>query len=90
MLNQICTWRAVSFNEGKIVDAKANSHSDTKTFREVIKVNSAISEFSASMTGFAVVISITSSANFLLDVLSELDNKQADKQGLRNLKDKFF
>ncbi len=90
MLNQICTWRAVSFNEGKIVDAEANSHSDTKTFREVIKANSATSEFSASMTEFAVVISITSSANFLLDVLSELDNKQADKQGLRNLKDKIF
>ena len=81
---------SVSFNEGKIVDAEANSHNGKKAFREIIELNGGTFEFSTSETEFAVVISITSNTNFLLDVLTELDNERAEKQGLRNLKDEDF
>ena len=64
---------SVSFNEGKIVDAEANGHNGTKAFREIIEINGGTFEFSTSETEFAVVISITSNTNFLLDVLTELD-----------------
>jgi len=81
---------SVSFNEGKIVDAEANSHNGIKAFREIIEVNSGTFEFTTSETEFPVVISITSNTNFLLDVLTELDNERAEKQGLRNLKAEDF
>ncbi|HLM61063.1 MAG TPA: DUF4388 domain-containing protein [Pyrinomonadaceae bacterium] len=76
---------SVSFNEGKIVDAEANEHNGTKAFREIIEINSGTFEFSTSETEFTVVINISSNTNFLLDVLTELDNERAEKQGLRNL-----
>ena len=80
---------SVSFNEGKIVDAETGGHNGTKAFREIIEINGGTFEFSTSETEFAVVISITSNTNFLLDVLTELDNERAEKQGLRdsNLED---
>jgi hypothetical protein len=81
---------SVSFNEGTIVDAEANSHNGIKAFREIIEVNSGTFKFTNSETEFAVVISITSNMNFLFDVLTELDNERAKKQGLRNLKDEDF
>ena len=81
---------SVSFNEGKIVDAEANGHNGTKAFREIIEINSGTFEFSMSETEFPVVISVVSNTNFLLDVLTELDNERAEKQGLRNLKDEDF
>ncbi len=80
----------VSFNEGKIVDAEANGHNGVKAFREIIEINSGTFEFSTSDTEFAVVISVSSNTNFLLDVLTELDNERAEKQGLRNLNDEDF
>ena len=76
---------SVSFNEGKIVDAEANGHNGTKAFREIIEINSGTFEFSTSETEFTVVINVSSNTNFLLDVLTELDNERAEKQGLRNL-----
>lgn len=76
---------SVSFNEGKIVDAEANSHNGVKAFREIIEINSGTFEFSVSDIEFPVVISVTSNTNFLLDVLTELDNERAEKQGMRNL-----
>jgi len=81
---------SVSFNEGKIVDAEANGHNGTKAFREIIEVNSGTFEFSTTETEFAVVITISSNTNFLLDVLTELDNERAEKQGLRNLNAEDF
>jgi hypothetical protein len=74
---------SVSFNEGKIVDAETGGHNGTKAFREIIEINGGTFEFSTSETEFVVVISITSNTNFLLDVLTELDNERAEKQGLR-------
>lgn len=76
---------SVSFNEGKIVDADANGHNGTKAFREIIEINSGTFEFSVSEMQFSVVINVTSNTNFLLDVLTELDNERAEKQGLRTL-----
>ena len=76
---------SVSFNEGKIVDAETNGHNGTKAFREIIEINSGTFEFSTSETEFTVVINVSSNTNFLLDVLTELDNERAEKQGLRNL-----
>lgn len=76
---------SVSFNEGKIVDADANGRNGTKAFREIIEINSGTFEFSTSETEFTVVINVTSNTNFLLDVLTELDNERAEKQGLRNV-----
>ena len=76
---------SVSFNEGKIVDSEANGHNGIKAFREIIEINSGSFEFTTSETEFTVVINIVSNTNFLLDVLTELDNEKAEKQGLRNL-----
>ena len=78
---------SVSFNEGKIVDADANGHNGKAAFREIIEISSGIFEFSTTETEFAVIINISSNTNFLLDVLTELDNERAEKQGLRTLKD---
>lgn len=76
---------SVSFNVGKIVDAETNGHNGVKAFREIVEINSGTFEFSTSDTEFTVVISAPSNTNFLLDVLTELDNERAEKQGLRNL-----
>ena len=77
----------VSFNEGKIVDAECNGHNGHAAFREVIELNSGTFEFTISDNEFPVVINVASNTNFLLDVLTELDNERAEKQGLRNLSD---
>ncbi|HEY0428509.1 MAG TPA: DUF4388 domain-containing protein [Pyrinomonadaceae bacterium] len=76
---------SVSFNEGKIVDAETGNLNGTQAFREIIEINSGTFEFSTSEHEFQVVINVTSNTNFLLDVLTELDNERAEKQGLRNL-----
>lgn len=76
---------SVSFNEGKIVDAECNGHNGHAAFREIIELNSGTFEFSIAENEFQVVINISSNTNFLLDVLTELDNERAEKQGLRNL-----
>ena len=76
---------SVSFNEGKIVDAETGKLNGTAAFREIIEINSGTFEFSTSDHEFTVVINVSSNTNFLLDVLTELDNERAEKQGLRNL-----
>ncbi len=81
---------SVSFNEGKIVDAECNGHNGVTAFRKIIDINSGTFEFSTSEFEFPIVISISSNTNFLLDVLTELDNERAEKQGLRNLRDEDF
>jgi hypothetical protein len=78
---------SVSFNEGKIVDAETGKLNGTMAFREIIEINSGTFEFSTSEHEFQVVINVSSNTNFLLDVLTELDNERAEKQGLRNLND---
>src|SRR5687767_5187221 len=75
----------VSFNEGKIVDAECNGHNGVAAFREIIEISSGTFEFATSDHEFPIVIAITSNTNFLLDVLTELDNERAEKQGLRNV-----
>lgn len=75
----------VAFNEGKIVDAECNAHNGTTAFREIIEIASGTFEFSTSENEFPVVINVSSNTNFLLDVLTELDNERAEKQGLRNV-----
>jgi hypothetical protein len=80
---------SVSFNEGKIVDAEANGRNGTKAFREIIEIDGGTFEFSTSETEFPVVINVSSNTNFLLEVLTELDQERAEQQGLRNLNDEF-
>lgn len=75
---------SVAFNEGKIVDAECNGHNGIKAFREIIELNSGTFEFTTAEVEFPVVINVTSNTNFLLDVLTELDNERAEKQGLRD------
>lgn len=75
----------VAFNEGKIVDAECNSHNGVAGFRDIIEINSGTFEFTTSDHEFPVVINIISNTNFLLDVLTELDNERAEKDGLRNV-----
>ena len=75
----------VAFNEGKIVDAECNGNNGVPAFREIIEINSGTFEFSTSDHEFPVVITVSSNTNFLLDVLTELDNERAEKQGLRNV-----
>ncbi len=75
----------VAFNEGKIVDAECNGRNGTIAFRDLIEVASGTFEFTLSEAEFPVVIAITSNTNFLLDVLTELDNERAEAQGLRNV-----
>jgi hypothetical protein len=76
---------SVSFNEGKIVDAECNGHNGVAAFRDIIEISSGTFEFATSDHEFPIVIAITSNTNFLLDVLTELDNERAEKQGLRNV-----
>ncbi len=75
----------VSFNEGKIVDAECNGRNGATAFREIIEINGGVFEFSVSDHEFPVVIVVSSNTNFLLDVLTELDNERAEQQGLRNV-----
>jgi hypothetical protein len=75
----------VAFNDGKIVDAECNGMNGIPAFREIIEINSGTFEFSISDNAFPVVIVVSSNTNFLLDVLTELDNERAEKQGLRNV-----
>lgn len=75
----------VSFNEGKIVDAECNGRHGTVAFKEIIEVNSGTFEFNIADSEFPVVINIASNTNFLLDMLTELDNERAEKQGLRDM-----
>ncbi len=75
----------VSFNDGKIVDAECNGHNGSGAFRDIIEINSGTFEFSTSENEFPVIISIVSNTNFLLDVLTELDNERAEKEGLRTV-----
>ncbi|MBP9664745.1 MAG: DUF4388 domain-containing protein [Pyrinomonadaceae bacterium] len=76
---------SVAFNEGKIVDAECNGHNGVAAFRQLIEVNSGTFEFSTADHEFPVVINVSSNTNFLLDVLTELDNERAEKQGLRDV-----
>ncbi len=75
----------VSFNDGKIVDAECNGHNGHGAFRDIIEINSGTFEFTISDNEFPVVINIVSNTNFLLDVLTELDNERAEKEGLRSV-----
>jgi hypothetical protein len=81
---------SVSFNEGKIVDAECSGHNGVTAFREIIEISSGTFEFSTSENEFPIVISVSSNTNFLLEVLTDLDNERAEKQGLRNLSDEEF
>ncbi|MDQ6785321.1 MAG: DUF4388 domain-containing protein [Acidobacteriota bacterium] len=80
----------VSFNEGKIVDAECQGRNGTQAFREIIEISSGTFEFSITEKEFTVVINVSSNTNFLLDVLTELDQERAEKQGLRNLNEEEF
>ena len=62
-----------------------NGHNGHVAFREIIELNSGTFEFSPSDNEFPVVISVVSNTNFLLDILTELDNERAEKDGLRNV-----
>ncbi|MEJ7847404.1 MAG: DUF4388 domain-containing protein [Pyrinomonadaceae bacterium] len=75
----------VAFNEGKIVDAECNSHNGVAGFRDIVEISSGTFEFTTSEHEFPIVINIISNTNFLLDVLTELDNERAEKDGLRNV-----
>ncbi|MEJ7623889.1 MAG: DUF4388 domain-containing protein [Pyrinomonadaceae bacterium] len=75
----------VAFNEGKIVDAECNGHNGHAAFREIIEINAGTFEFSTSENEFPIIINVSSNTNFLLDVLTELDNERAEKQGLRDM-----
>lgn len=76
---------SVAFNLGKIVDADCNGANGVAAFREIIDISSGTFEFSTADHEFPVVIVVSSNTNFLLDVLTELDNERAEKQGLRNV-----
>ena len=80
----------VSFNGGKIVDAECNGKNGVLGFREIVEINGGTFEFSTADHEFPVVINISSNTNFLLDVLTELDNERAEKQGLRNVADEVI
>src|SRR5436190_9827171 len=73
---------SVAFNEGKIVDAECNGRNGTIAFREIIELNSGTFEFTTAEKEFPVVINVSSNTNYLLDVLTELDNERAEQQGL--------
>ena len=75
----------VSFNEGKIVDAECDEKNGMAAFRSLIEINHGTFEFSTSNHEFPVVITVSNNTNFLLDVLTELDNERAEKQGKRNV-----
>jgi len=76
---------SVAFNEGKIADAECNGNNGHVAFRDIIEINSGTFEFSTWDHAFPVIITVSSNTNFLLDVLTELDNERAEKQGLRNV-----
>ncbi len=76
---------SVAFNEGKIVDAESNGKNGVMAFREIIELMSGTFEFSTADHEFPVVINVSSNTNFLLDVLTELDNERAEQQGLRDV-----
>ena len=76
---------SVAFNEGKIVDSECNGNNGVAGFREIVEISSGTFEFSTSDHEFPVIITVSSNTNFLLDVLTELDNERAEKQGLRNV-----
>ncbi|MEO7658792.1 MAG: DUF4388 domain-containing protein, partial [Pyrinomonadaceae bacterium] len=76
---------SVAFNEGKIVDAECNGNNGHRAFRDIIEINHGTFEFSISDHEFPIVIALTSNTNFLLDVLTELDNERAEQQGLRSV-----
>lgn len=80
----------VSFNEGKIVDAECNGRNAAPAFKEIVEITSGTFEFQVSETEFPVVIAISSNTNFMLDVLTELDNERAEKDGLRNVADELI
>jgi hypothetical protein len=80
----------VAFNEGKIVDSECNGNNGAKAFRDIIEINSGTFEFSTSENEFPIVITVSSNTNFLLDVLTELDNERAEKQGLRSVGDELI
>lgn len=80
----------VAFNEGKIVDAECNTHNGHMAFRDIIEINHGTFEFSTSEHEFPIVIAVSSNTNFLLDVLTELDNERAEKQGLRSVGDEVI
>jgi hypothetical protein len=73
----------VSFNEGKIVDAECNGRNGQGAFRDIIELDTGTFEFNTSENEFPVVIAVSSNTNFLLDVLTELDNERAERDGLR-------
>ena len=75
----------VAFNEGKIVDAECNGNNGKPAFREIIEINHGTFEFSVSDSEFPVVIVVSNNTNFLLEVLTELDNERAEKQGVRDM-----
>jgi len=75
----------VSFNEGKIVDAECNGRNGQGAFREIIELDSGTFEFTTSENEFPVVIAVVSNTNFLLDVLTELDNERAEREGIREI-----
>jgi hypothetical protein len=75
----------VSFNDGKIVDAECNGRNGTIAFRDIIEIASGTFEFQVSESEFPVIIAVSSNTNFMLDVLTELDNERAEKEGLRNV-----
>lgn len=77
----------VAFNEGKIVDAECDEKNGITAFREIVEINHGTFEFSTSDHEFPIVITVSNNTNFLLDVLTELDNERAEKQGLRNVAD---
>jgi hypothetical protein len=74
---------SVSFNDGKIVDAECNAKNGITAFKEIVEINSGTFEFQVSEMEFPVVIPVSSNTNFLLDVLTELDNERAEKEGLK-------
>lgn len=80
----------VSFNDGKIVDAECNGTNGHTAFRDIIEINSGTFEFNVSDHEFPVIINVSSNTNFLLDVLTELDNERAEKQGLRSVGDELM
>ena len=80
---------SVAFNEGKIVDSECNGKNGHMAFRDIIEVNAGTFEFSISENEFPIVISVSSNTNFLLDVLTEIDNERAEKQGLRSVGDEM-
>ena len=75
--------RHVSFNEGRSF-CRTMAHGVT-AFRDIIELSSGTFEFSTAEHEFPIVINVSSNTNFLLDVLTELDEERAEQQGLRSV-----